>query len=751
MNTDVRIRPEPRQPRSLQLTEYEFDLRDLPGIILGAKWLIAAIAAAVLLLAVLYAVFATPIYQSNVLLQVNENNAAYQTGTLSAAAASLTRQSPPADTEIAIMRSRYVVGRAVDKLGLMIDAKPHYLPLIGRVMARNYDGVQPATPFLWFTDDAWGGEKIEVTRLNVPDRWLGKPLTLVAGAGASYTLYGPEGNKLLTGQVGKPAYANSPSNPSPSPRKGEGRGEGDQISLFISTLNARPGTHFTLTKHTHAAVVKRLQSKLSISETGVGTNIVNMSLDWPRPRQLARILDTLAATYIQQNVNNNAQQARESLKFLQTQLPQLKAKLGAAQSALSQYQTHHQALDVSADTRGLLDQMVNIQQQLSKLKLKETEMSGRFNAGYPGLHSVRAQIGRMQKIKAQLESRIKNIPQAQQTIFRLKRNVQVDSALYMSLLDQSQKLKIAQAGTVGDARIIDHALVPTAPVKPRKKLIAASGLLLGAMLGVLVVLLRRALSRGIDDPEAIERDFALPVAAIVPRSDELIKARRSAERRHQPCPILAQAAPGAPAIEVLRSLRTQIRLALRDAANNVIALGSPTAATGKSFIIVNLAQLLARSGKRVLLIDCDMRRGHLHRYFGADRAPGLSQVLSGEVALEAAIHHHPNGPDALFCGLMPGEPAELLTDKRFAETIAAVSEGYDLVLLDAPPILAVTDGAIIAEQAGINLVVLRAGHHAERDIKLMLRSFEQSHVTLQGAIFNDLNGAHRYHYEYAYR
>ncbi len=754
---DIRIPAEPPYFRPIEPPEREFDLRELPGILLDAKWTIAAIAAGVLLIAVLYVLFAKPIYQSNVLLQVNENNAPYQPGGFYEPAANRNTESTPAETEIAILRSRYVVGQTVDKLGLTIQAKPDYLPVIGPLMARRYDGSQPAAPLLWFddwfNDYAWGGEQINVTRLNVPDDWIGKPLTLVAGAGETYTLYGPKGQKLLTGQAGKPAHTTSPVLPpamSGSGAGGEGiEAESSNVSLFVSQLKARPNTHFTLAKASRAGVVAHLRGRLSISETGVGTNILNMSLEWPRPGQVSRILDTLAATYIQQNISNNAKQARESLQFLKTQLPKLKTKLNKAQAALTRYRSRHQALDISADTRGLLERMANVQQQLSTLKLKEIEMSGRFNAAYPGLKAVRAQLDRMRQIEARHESRIQDIPQTQQAIFRLQRDVNADSALYMSLLDQAQKLKIAQAGTVGDARIIDHALAPH-PVTPRKKLILASGLLLGLSLGVVFILLRRALRRGIDDPETIEREFALPVAAIIPRSTELIKARRRAERRRQPYPILAQAAPGSVAVEILRGLRTQMKFVLKDARNNVIPLGSPTSATGKSFIIVNLAQLVARSGKRVLLIDCDMRRGHLHRYFGAVRTPGLSQVLNGEIKLDAALHRDPHGPDVLFAGPTPAEPAELLMDSRFAETIDAVSGQYDLVLLDAPPILAVTDGPIIAEQAGINLVVLRAGRHSERDIKLTLKRFEQSGVTLQGAIFNDLTGTPRYRYEYQY-
>jgi tyrosine-protein kinase Etk/Wzc len=751
MTENIRIQTEPRN--APDGGDDEIDLRELLAIVIDAKWRIAAIAAVVLVLALLYAIFATPVYQSNVLLQVNEQNQAFQAGAMSELAETLGGRAPPADTEIAIMRSRYVVGRTVDKRHLAISAQPDYLPLIGAFMARHYHGQKPAAPFLWFSGHAWGGEQISVTRLNVPHDWLGKDLTLVAGQNQTYTLYGPEDNKLLTGKVGAPAYEDGNCETS-SPG-----GSACVPSIFLAKLVARPGTHFTLAKHPRLKVINNLTEQLSASETGKGTNVVRVSLEGPHPRKVVGTLDTLAATYIQQNVNNNAQQARESLKFLKKQLPKVKQKLDSAQSALARYQTKHQALDISADTKGLLDEMVNVQQHLAELKLKETEMSGKFNAGFPALQSVRAQISKMQQIKDQLKGRISDVPKAQQEIFRLKRDVKVNGALYMALLNQAQKLKITEAGTVGNARIIDKAAVPIKPVKPKKALIAALGLVLGLMLGVFVAFLSKVLNHGIDDPDVIEQEFGLPVYAIVPRSDELIKARRRAKRDGVNEPILAQAAPDALAVEALRSLRTSMQFALLDAANNVVAISGPAPGIGKSFVAVNLAHLMVDSGQRVLLIDGDMRKGHLQDYFNAERDPGLSNVLAGKMPLDDAIRHHPDSADVLFSGTIPPNPSELLMNRRFAETIAAASKQYDLVIIDAPPILAVTDGAIIARQAGVNFSVLRAGRHPEREIKLMLRRFEQNGTTTQGAIFNDVtqkasgysNSKYGYQYQYEYK
>ena len=195
-----------------------------------------------------------------------------------------------------------------------------------------------------------------------------------------------------------------------------------------------------------------------------------------------------------------------------------------------------------------------------------------------------------------------------------------------------------------------------------------------------------------------------------------------------------------------------------EASNNVIALGAPAPAVGKSFVSVNLAHLLASAGRRVLLVDGDLRRGRLHRYFSLDRGPGLSDVVSGSVPLEEALR--PSGVDrldVLSTGRIPPNPAELLASHRFQHLLAAVSKRYDLVLVDTPPVLAVTDPALVARHAGVNLLVLRAGAHSIQEIALATKHLSQSGVRVQGAILNEVKemrgryGRAGRYYRYEYR
>src|SRR5690606_17052428 len=214
------------------------------------------------------------------------------------------------------------------------------------------------------------------------------------------------------------------------------------------------------------------------------------------------------------------------------------------------------------------------------------------------------------------------------------------------LLNRAQELKVVQAGTVGNVRIIDSAYLPRLPVKPRKALILALGLVLGAMLGVFTVFLRQVLSTGIHDPELLEHLFQLPVYAILPRSE----TERRLTRSDNGVRLLAVHDPQEGAVESLRSLRTSLEFLIRESGKNIVTIGGPAPGVGKSFVCSNLGVLVAQAGKRVLVVDADMRRGHLHRKFGTSRSPGLSEVIGD--GLDGAKAVRPTGIENLH--FLPG-------------------------------------------------------------------------------------------------
>jgi tyrosine-protein kinase Etk/Wzc len=273
------------------------------------------------------------------------------------------------------------------------------------------------------------------------------------------------------------------------------------------------------------------------------------------------------------------------------------------------------------------------------------------------------------------------------------------------------------------------------------------GALLGLAVGVALAIARRTMHEGVEDAQVIEETLGLPVFANVPHSQEEARLSRRVPRGRA---TLAAAAPDDPAAEHLRTLRTALGFILK-ARGNVVAITSPSSGVGKSFVAVNLAHLFAAAGKRVLLVDADLRRGELHRYFDGKTRPGLADAVAGRALVDACIQNTCTANlDFLACGHLPEHPAELLASPRLQEVLAAVAKRYDVVLLDTPPVLAVTDATLVARCADVNLLVLRSREHPLREIELALGRFAQGGLTVHGAILNGARAAVVGGYAHAY-
>jgi tyrosine-protein kinase Etk/Wzc len=733
--------PPPSPPPAEGAPREESTLGEGLAVLAEGRWLIAGAAAVTLALGLLYGLLATPTYGTDVLVQVEEKKS--DMGALDDLSA-LFSGSSPTEAEIEILRSRALVGSVVDELKLDVVAGPRYFPVVGRAAARGHDEEAPATAWLGLSRFAWGGERIAIQRLEVPHHLEGERLTLVAGGDGSFTLLGPEREHLLAGRVGQSAAA----------------GERGRVSAFVTDLVARPGTEFQVVKLARDEAIERLQRELVIGEVGKKTGIIRLSLEGFDRKLIAGTLDALARAYLRQNVERRSAEAEKTLEFLEKQLPVLKANLDAAESAMNAHRSRNGTVDITLETEGKLARAVEVEKLLSELEVERADLRQRFTDSHPILIAVKQKIAQLQGDRAAVEAKIKQLPKEELESARLMRDVKVANELYVLLLNRAQELRVVKSGTIGNVRIVDVALVPRRPVSPKKALTAVMALFLGVGLGVALALTRKALDHGVEDPDVIEHRFGVSVYAAVPHSPKVAEIEREHRRNKTGAvPLLAVADPSDVAIESLRSLRTSLEFALVEAGGNVIAIGGPSPGVGKSFLSLNLASVLASMGKRVLLVDGDMRKGRLHRQFGVDRAPGLSELITGTAAVEDAVRTTVAKEVWLLpTGRIPSNPSELLASDRFRRVLGELSRRYDLVLIDTPPILAVTDATLIGRAAGMMLVVLRAGHHPLREISVAVKRLAQVGVRPHGFVLNDvmprsgvLGSKYSSHYQYDYR
>jgi len=721
-------------PETTTSQDDELDLRELLGTLVDHKWLIGIVTSVFLVLGVGYAVLGTPIYEADALVQV-EQKVPNLPG-LSAITQTLGASSSEATTEIALITSRSVIGKAVDELGLQIETAAYHFPVFGGWMARHFaaDSSNVVSPLMGLARYDWGGSKLDIFQMKVPAFLEEKKLVLVAGEQGSYTLY-YSGNVMLAGQVGRIA-------------------NGHGFSMEVRELLANPGTHFEVIHHKALAVINQLQLDINASEQGKDSGIIQLSYDHEDPDLAARLLDHVSRAYVKQNVDRNSAEAASSLTFVREQLPRIRLDLDKAQSALNAFQTRAHSVDITLQTKGLLDQAVAIETSIQQLRMQQADMERRFTAQHPAYKALLEQIGQLQAQKSGIDKQVGSLPDTQQELLRLTRDVEVLNATYTGLLNQAQQLDIARAGTVGNVRVIDPAAVDISkPARPKKALAVLGATFLGAFLALAFVLLRQMVRRGVEDPSAIEQ-LGLSVYASIPSSlaekQNFLQGRRGRADGKQK--LLAINAPTDLAVEALRSLRTSLHFARIEAKNNVLMISGASPGAGKTFISANLAAVIAKGGQRVLLIDGDMRKGALHTVIGGRPDKGLSELIAGQLNLEDAVRTvgDVEGLQFISRGKAPPNPSELLMYARFADLLETLKPKYDLIIIDTPPILAVTDAAIMGHHVGTSLLVIRFGLNQAREIALAKQRFEQNGVWIKGAVFNAVERRSVGYYSYGY-
>lgn len=676
----------------------EIDLGRLLGYLIDGRWWIVTITALFMVLGVAYALLATPVFKANALLQVEKK--ASGAALLGDMADVLGGEQPDAAAEIELLTSRMVLGRTVQELHLDTVVSPDFFPLIGRGMSRLMGHPYP---------------KMAVSRFEVAPELLGTPLTLTMNEEKRFTLE-VEG-RVLEGRVGELL-------------------EKDDVTLLLSDVAADEGQVFTLVKQPVLDVIAELQSGLQVSEKGKNTGIISLTLEGEDKGRIRAVLDNISQNYLQQNVVRKTEEAQKSLDFLQTHLPQVKEDLNRSEEQLNLYRQQNESVDLSLEAKAALDTMVGLEKQLNELTFREAELQQLYTRQHPAYIALMEKRQTLMNTKNAINKSIKRLPKTQQEILRLTRDVQVGQEIFVQLLNKQQELNIMKAGTIGNVRIIDDAAVETKAVKPKKPLIVVLATLLGGMLSVGLILVRAAFHRGVESPEQLE-EMGLSVYATIPYSSEQATIEQQQKKRRHAMQLnealLAARNPADLAMESLRSLRTSLHFAMMEAKNNIVMISGPGPGLGKTFVSTNFAATLALGGKKVLVIDADLRKGYMQKVMGQEMGAGLSSYLAGQTDLTQVVSQTGfDGLDFVCRGAVPPNPSELLMHPRFKALLDWASERYDFVIVDSPPILAVTDAAIVGQHVGASLLVARFAKTAVKEVEVAIRRFEQNGVSIKG-------------------
>lgn len=715
----------PFDPRAVDAPREEaaFDLKGYLNTLYDSRWLIGGITAFITLVAVLYALVAKPVYEANLMIHVEEESPNASKNILSEAS-SLFETKKAAIAEMELLRSRMVVSRAVDNLQLYIDVRPKYFPIAGFWFA-NQNGKALSDPGLFgYGGYVWGAEKAEVSLFEVPDAWLGREFTLTALGGGRFRFSGGGQRIVFDGEAGLRYRVPTPDG---------------MVELRVERLAANSGARFRLRRMSRQAMIEAIQNALVINEQGKQSGIIEVKLQGESARRTHAVLSEIGREYMRQNLARKTEEAEKSLAFLNQQLPILKRQLEQAEDRYNQFRNTHGTVDLQEEARMSLAQAAAARTRRIELIQKKTELLARFTEDHPIVAALNRQRKEVEAEIDAVNARIKALPVLEQDEARLTRDIKVNTDLYTALSNTAQQLRLISVGRVSNVRMVDAPIPPEKPLKPNRPLIVALAVVTGLFLGTLVAFTRKAMMGGIEDPQAIERLLrARVVYATIPHSSNQDKLMRKARSDGGLLPLLAQIIPEDAAVESLRSFRAALLFSMPHFRNNIVMFSGPTRGLGKSFVSANFAAVMAASGKRVLLIDADLRNGQLHRYFGTGRERGLSRAILGHASVEEVIHHDVvENLDFIPTGELPPNRSEFLLHLNFGGLLQQVSTHYDLVLLDPPPLLEVADALIIGAHAGAVFIVARSGRTNEAEINESIKRLNHAGISPQGVLFND--------------
>jgi tyrosine-protein kinase Etk/Wzc len=742
-------------PVAPEVERGQLTAREMLNLMRDHIWEIVAATVAVFLLAVAYQLIATPVYSADVLVRVDppEPNAL---GLALQTQEALPPPAPSPSTEMGVMRSRTVLDPVIDRYRFDISIKPRRIPIIGDIADKFSTPGEPNGAWLGLKSFAWGGEVVKVGYLNVPQNLEEEKLDLIALGDGAYELLGPSGEFLIKGAVGKPAEVNG-------------------ISVLVNQLAARPGTHFEVIRWNSVDATKRFMDVVKITDKVKDSGLIQIEYADKSPSKAAEVANALGQQYLAAAIAGRQLNDTQTLNFIKGELPRLLADLRKSEEALKSFRAKSNSMQPTTEAQSYLQGGLDLDRQIASLELQRTQLLDKYAPGSRWIQSVDTQLAQLKKTKSEFDGRFQGMPASERESVDLIRAQKVAETVYMGMVQKAEQLTVRRASTTGGAHILDTAVRPHRPVKPDPLIVLPGGFVLGLVAGVFIVFMRRHVLVGVTDPRYVERRLSVPVVGEVLFSHQqslLDRGLPAAARKTLPGAagrgalptqrgaeggeaatgekidpsfgtsgnkILAERFPHDASVEALREVRTAMARDLAHTRNNIVMVTGPTTSAGKSFVAANLATLHAEAGARVALIDGDMRRGHLAAFFSQSNRGGLSEVLAERIPLRDALRQVGiDGVTFMSCGARPENPAALLTRPRFREVLQRLSNHFDMVIVDTPPFLAVTDASIIANETGASLLVLRSGMQTEEEIADTIKKIERAGGRVAGAVFNGI-------------
>ena len=574
----------------------------------------------------------------------------------------------------------------------------------------------------------------------------------------------------------------------------------ERLTLLITDLKGKGGDSFTLTMRNFNASADGLRRKIKASEVGKKTNIIKVTYSDTDPVLSRDVVNTLVQAYLDQTLSFKTEEASRTVTFVEEQINGIRNDLDLAEKNLQSYKSASGVVKLDAEAEELVRKMSEIEKERAAVSLQRKQVEFALSAlqearrkgqvytpavfrddpliaamatrltelevqrralvadnteNHPQVKAIAGQIDQLQKklqatyetsrsnlakqetsIQQQLlqyEARMRTLPAAERDLARLMRISKVNADIYMFLLQKHEEARIAKASTISNIKVVDPAITPDNPVKPQKKKNLLLGLLVGLMFGVGAAFFVDYLDDTVKDEEEAKRALGWPLLAMIPVIESAGSEQSSRSSR-----LIVKHKPKSSVAEAFRGLRTAIHFSSLRREAKVVMITSSFPGEGKSTIAANLAVTIAQAGNRVILVDCDLRRPSMNTLFEHPRTPGVTEVLAGDVALADALHTTDiENIFLLTAGTIPPNPAELLCSDSMRDLLAGLRESYDMVIIDAPPVIPVTDAPLLSSLTDMVVIVLESGRIPAKAAQRMKELLQSVQAPVAGFVLND--------------
>ncbi|KAB8030664.1 polysaccharide biosynthesis tyrosine autokinase [Fluviispira multicolorata] len=707
------------------------DVRQLLSQILDNKLIILVSIIICLILVSIYCIFRMPQYSTSVLVTTNASKGS---GNLSSVVGKvipvLGSDDGSAERYSEILKSYVVIEPVIKSLGLDIIVEPNYFPFIGKKI--YYSNLRSFTreneivdPVLGLSSFAWGGEKIQILKFEIPNKYINSMFKIVNLGNNSFSLIAPSGKEVLKGKLNE--FIQMPL------------GNGT-IKIYVKSINSRIGVAFNLQKINLEDSIKRVLTDLNVTAAGKKTDLTSLTFKGYDPEKITLIINAIADSSVQQDILQKQDQAKKTLNFLRAQEPSVRKDLLKAETELNQYRAKSGNVALEQETKITMENIARIQDSISKFLVQKGQLEQKYTTDSLQIKDVETTLAQLQLEKTKYERKLKDLPSADQIALGLMREVQIQNQIYINLIEKIQQFELLKAGTVGDVAVINYAQIPLRDNNKSFIYFSLFSTISSFLAAVSYIIVRKILFAGIEDFEVIENKYDIRSLSsiLLSKNHELQKIMFKSGKINY-LKFLSEIDPYDVVVEGFRSLRTNLLFELTPE-NNIIAISGPNPNVGKSFVSANIANIFTETGKKVLLIDGDMRQGNIESFFQNNLSKiGFCNYIEGQNDLNEIIQKtRISNLDFIPRGRYKNVKSEFQFKDKVKDFLKNISKEYDYIIIDTAPFMSVTDTFEFCRYSKLSLIVFGFSEHHEKEIREYKRKFENANITIYGFIMNKI-------------